>query len=123
MHHHALINALKASQNWINQFNHGNLDYCVASYTEGAQLEVIPMGRFEGRKAIREFWQGIMQSGAADLCYRKTWLKLIDDNNVQLGSEWSMNIGHGVITLEQWQRQADGHWKLTHDAFEILEQY
>ncbi|TKB58670.1 Cif family virulence factor [Ferrimonas aestuarii] len=119
MHHHALLNVIKASQNWINQFNHQNISYCAASYTENAILKVTPLGEFQGRQAIHDFWQGILDSGAYDLHYQQTWIKLIDDDNAHLGANWQMNIGYGVITLEHWQRQNDGHWKLIYDQFSL----
>lgn len=123
MHHHTLINALKASQNWINQFNHGNLDYCVASFAEGATLDVTPMGQFTGQEQIHTFWQGILQSGAQDLVYKDTQATLISDDEVQLSAKWQMTIGRGQILAEHWRRQGDGHWKLTAMTLEFSEQF
>ncbi|WP_417348583.1 nuclear transport factor 2 family protein [Ferrimonas sp.] len=123
MHHHTLINALKASQNWINQFNHGNLDYCVASFADGASLDVKPMGQFTGQEQIHTFWQGMLQSGASDLVYKNTQVTLISDDEVQLCGQWQMNIGRGKILMEQWCRQGDGHWKLASMKLEFSEQF
>ncbi|TKB48944.1 hypothetical protein FCL40_09905 [Ferrimonas sediminicola] len=123
MHHHTLINALKASQNWINQFNHGNLDYCVASYTDDALLEVSPLGQYDQRGQIHDFWQGMLQSGASDLCYQHTRAEQISEDEVHLNGQWQMNIGRGRILQEQWCRQGDGHWKLKAMKLEITEQF
>ena len=114
---------LEASVAWVRSFNDGNTDACVAAYTPGAVMEAKPMGRFEGRQAIDDFWRPFMASGATDLVYRDVKLHVVDAKTVELSASWSMNVGYGIITCERWVEEADGAWRLLFDAFEIQEQY
>ncbi|MGY0219347.1 YybH family protein [Endozoicomonadaceae bacterium StTr2] len=123
MNHSILLEALKASQNWVKHFNKGDVDYCVAGYLHDAEVKVKPLGDFSGAKSIDGLWRPFIESGASNLEYSEIWLKQQDKKTVQLGANWSMNIGRGVITLEEWVKQPDGVWKLARDQFEITEQF
>ena len=123
MNHTMLLEALKASHNWIKHFNKGDVNYCVAGYTHDAEAKVKPLGEFEGTEQIDGLWRPFIESGASNLEYTDIWVKQAGDKTVHLGANWSMNIGKGVITLEEWSKQSDGIWKLTRDEFEITEQY
>ena len=114
---------LITSQQWITNFNKGNVDFCVATYLPNAIMEVKPMGIFTGTKEIDAFWRPLMSEGATNLEYQEVSLEIIDESTVHLSARWRMNIGYGVITLEKWIKQASGLWLLAHDAFEILEQF
>ena len=123
MHHDSLTAALNASKNWIKHFNKGDADYCVSAYLTDAKMEVKPMGDYEGRDNIDNFWRPFIQSGATDLIYREIWLKEIDENTVHLGANWEMNFGKGIITLEEWVKSDSGTWKMARDQFEVNEQF
>ncbi|MGI9277225.1 MAG: YybH family protein [Endozoicomonas sp.] len=123
MNHDALAEVLEASRQWIRHFNKGDVDYCVAAYLPDAVMEALPMGEFVGTEQIDDFWRPFVQSGATDLQYQEVWLKQIDDGTVHLGANWSMNVGNGVITLEEWVKSGGGLWKLARDHFEVKEQY
>ena len=123
MNHTTLLEALKASHNWIKHFNKGDVNYCVAGYTHDADVKVKPLGEFKGSENIDNLWRPFIESGASNLEYSDIWVKQIDKQTVQMGANWSMNIGKGVITLEEWVKQPEGVWKLVRDEFEIKEQY
>jgi ketosteroid isomerase-like protein len=123
MNHNALTEVLKASQLWIEHFNKGDVDYCVAGYTPDAEIKAAPMGEYKGTAEIDSFWRPFMQSGASNLNYKNIWIKQVDENIVHLGADWSMNVGLGIITLEEWIKQIDGKWHLKRDHFEIKEQF
>ncbi len=123
MSHSMLIEVLNASQKWINNFNLGNIDDCVASYSTDAVMNALPTGTFTGTLEINSFWRPFIESGATDLNYKNVWLKQVDSNTVHLGADWSMNVGRGIITLEEWKKQSDGMWKLERDDFEVQEQF
>ncbi len=123
MNHDSLTAALNASKNWIKHFNRGDVDYCISAYTPNAFLEAKSLGEYSGRKMIDNFWRPFVLSGATDLNYSNIWLKLIDENTVHLGADWSMNVGRGVITLEKWVKTESGTWKLLLDHFEIQQQF
>ena len=113
----------KASQEWIAHFNKGDTDACVEGYLPEAVMEAKPFGTFTGTQEIDDFWRPFMASGATDLAYQDVLVEIIDETTAHLSSRWSMNVGRGVITLEQWVKQSNGSWLLAHDAFEVLEQF
>ena len=123
MNHNVMSEVLVASKQWVKHFNNGDANYCIAAYLPEAEMDVKPMGKFEGTDSIDQFWRPFLQSGATDLQYQKIWLKQIDATKVQLGADWTMNIGRGVITLEEWVKTDSGVWKLAMDQFEVQEQY
>jgi len=113
---------LKASQNWISNFNRGNTTEISNTYTENAIMVAKPFGTFEGRKAIRKFWTPFIKSGATDLIYTNTKVKLVSKTKAIISSDWSMNVGKGIITNETWVKINDV-WKLKNDHFEVTEQF
>ena len=123
MNHDVLIEVLAASRQWVRHFNNGDVDDCIAGYLPEAIMEALPMGEFVGTEQIDDFWRPFIQSGATDLQYQDIWLRQIDHGTVHLGANWSMNVGNGVITLEEWVKSDGGVWKLARDRFEVQEQY
>ncbi|MGI9280439.1 MAG: YybH family protein [Endozoicomonas sp.] len=123
MNHNVLTEVLVASKQWVKHFNNGDVDYCVSAYLPEAELIAKPMGTFDTHESIDHFWRPFVQSGATDLEYHQIWLKQINDTTVQLGADWTMNMGKGVISLEEWVKTEAGIWKLAQDQFEIAEQY
>ncbi|NQY30363.1 MAG: MBL fold metallo-hydrolase [Flavobacteriaceae bacterium] len=114
---------LKASSVWIKNFNKGNVDYCVNHYTKDAVMTAKPFGTFKGGTAIDGFWDPFVKSGAGYLVYRNTIVKEINLTTVHLSSNWSMNVGEGIITKEEWVKGTDNVWLLKIDNFEVLKQY
>jgi len=112
-----------ASQQWIANFNKGDVDACVAAYVPNAVMEAKPFGTFTGTQEIDAFWRPFVSSGATGLAYHEVVLQVIDELTLHLSANWKMNVGRGVITLEKWEKQSNGQWLLTHDAFEVLEQF
>jgi len=114
----------KAAKLWVKNFNKGNIEYCINVYQEDAVMNVKPVGTFKGRKAIGDFWKKMVnESKASFLVYRNTRIKQINENTVHLASDWTMNIGEGIITKEEWVKGKDGIWKFKSDSFEIKKQY
>ena len=114
---------IAASQRWIANFNKGEVDACVSAYHPNAVMEAKPFGTFTGRQEIEAFWRPFIASGATDLTYQEVALEIIDETTGHLSARWHMNVGRGVITQEKWVKQANDHWLLTYDAFEVLEQF
>ena len=114
---------LTASQQWIANFNKGDVDACVAGYLPEAIMKAKPMGTFRGTREIDDFWRPFMSSGAKDLEYQEIKLEVINESTIHLSATWRMNVGQGVITLEKWVKQSNGQWLLAHDVFEVLEQF
>ncbi|MCL6269936.1 nuclear transport factor 2 family protein [Sansalvadorimonas sp. 2012CJ34-2] len=123
MRHDSLTGTLNASKNWIKHFNSGDVDYCVSAYMSDAEIKAAPLGEYNGWEEIDNFWRPFVQSGATDLVYSEIWLRQINDDTVHLGANWIMNVGRGVINLEEWKKTEKGVWKLNKDDFEIQEQF
>lgn len=113
---------LKASQNWIANFNKGDTITVSEAYTKNALMVAKPFGTFKGRKAIEAFWTPFIKSGATDLKYTNTKIKVVTKNKAILSSDWKMNVGKGVITNETWIKTG-GIWKLSEDYFEVKEEF
>lgn len=113
---------LETSKNWISNFNEGNTTKISNAYLEDAVMVAKPFGTFKGKKAIGEFWTPFIKSGATDLKYTDTKVKVINKNKAIISSNWSMNIGKGIITNETWVK-VNGTWKLKNDLFEAIEQF
>jgi pimeloyl-ACP methyl ester carboxylesterase len=113
---------LKASQEWIKNFNKGDTIAVAQAYTENAIMVAKPFGTFKGREAIKNFWSPFIASGATNLKYTNTQVKIVTENKAILSSDWHMNVGKGVITNETWIKTG-GVWKLSEDYFEVKEQF
>lgn len=112
----------KVSKQWITDFNNGNITAITNAYAKNAIMTAKPFGTYKGQKAIHNFWAPFIKSGATDLKYFNTTINVIDTKTVQLSSDWSMNVGEGIITNETWVKQ-NGFWKLTQDEFEVKKQF
>ncbi|NMH65112.1 cysteine hydrolase family protein [Shewanella salipaludis] len=114
---------MNASRQWIQDFNQGNTQACIARYLPQAQLQVSPFGRFAGIEAIAGFWQDFAGHRPGDLIYRNVDIKVLDDSQAILSANWRMNIASGFITKELWIKAADGQWYLAEDDFSVLAQH
>ena len=114
---------MASSQKWIEAFNKGDTDTCVAGYQSDAVINAKPLGIFTGTDEIDAFWRPFMASGASELKYSDVKLEVVDASTVLLSASWTMNVGRGIITLEKWVLQNDGKWLLAQDDFEIQENF
>ena len=116
----ARIEVESASAAWIAAFNRGDAEACAAAYSEDAVMEARPLADLRGREAILKFWQQVLADNPGTLHYDDPRVHVLDANTAVLSSRWSMSrLGSGVITLERWERQDDGAWRLVEDRFEI----
>jgi ketosteroid isomerase-like protein len=114
---------LVCSQKWIEAFNKGDADTCIAGYQADAVINAKPLGTFKGTGEIDAFWRPFMASGAGELKYSDVKLEVVDATTVLLSAIWTMNVGRGIITLEKWVLQNEGNWLLVQDDFEIQENF
>ena len=114
---------LACSQIWIEAFNKGDTDTCIAGYQVDVVINANPLGTFTGTDQIDSFWRRFMASGAGVLKYSDVKLEVIDASTVLLSACWNMNVGRGIITLEKWVLQNNGKWLLEQDDFEVQENF
>lgn len=121
-HHQTALEVLKASKDWIRNFNAGNVEACVMGYDATAILSATPYGLKKGTQEISGFWTPFMASGATNIIYTNVSIEVVNDTTAFLAANWSMNVGRGVIYQEKWEKK-EGKWVLTYDDFEVLEQF
>lgn len=121
--HDALIEVVKASEKFTNDFNAKNGTACGNGYTENATMNAIPFASLHSKKEITAFWTKLINDGATNLTYHNPTFKEVTPNNIFLSSNWSMNIGEGKIFQEKWTKSKNGGWLLTYDEFKVLKQY
>ena len=114
---------LECSQKWIEAFNKGDSDTCIAGYQVDAVINAKPLGTFTGTDEIDAFWRPFMASGAGELKYSDVKLEVVDASTILLSASCIMNVGRGIITLEKWVLQSNGRWLLAQDDFEIQENF
>ena len=107
---------------WVENFNKGNVQYCIDAYVDDARMIVKGLGKFEGKEEIAGFWNELTKK-ANHIEYLNTNILVINENTIHLNSDWKMNIGEGIITLEEWVKQDDNTWKLVNDCFQVEKQY
>lgn len=103
---------------WQTAFNNQDAKGCAAQYQENCIMTARPFGIFEGRQAIEDFWQGIMDQGFKDVNYTQVNWEPEGEGYV-LTSHWTMNKAFGVVHRELWVIEADGHVRLASDEFEV----
>ncbi len=121
-HHKTALEVLAASKEWIENFNKGNAEACVAGYDTNAIMSAIPFGVKKGSNEISEFWTPFIESGATNLIYTNVSIEVVDEKTAFLSALWSMNVGSGIIFQEKWEKK-NGKWVLTYDNFQVLEQF
>ncbi|KAB1154239.1 hypothetical protein F7018_14800 [Tenacibaculum aiptasiae] len=120
--HKVALEVLKASKEWIANFNKGNAKACVNGYTQNAVMNAQPFGVKKGKKEISEFWTPFIQSGASNLIYTNVQIEVANKTTAFLSANWSMNVGRGIIYQEKWVKK-EGKWLLSYDNFEVLEKF
>jgi ketosteroid isomerase-like protein len=116
-----LLQAVKlSSDKWQSAFNCGDFSTCAEQYEENAVMNVEPFGQYNGKEAIKEFWQKLVNDGFSDVEYLKPNIEIINETSAILTSGWKMNKAAGTISKELWILQNDGTVKLREDNFEVL---
>lgn len=117
------IEVARASQIWVEQFNAGNIDYCLSRYSNDALMVVGEDQEFRGTEQIAGFWRPFVESGAGELRYFDVEIQVVSESEAHLSANWSMNVGRGIITLERWMKTDNGEWILAEDRFAVQEQF
>jgi uncharacterized protein (TIGR02246 family) len=114
-----------AQRSWENAFNAGDGAAAAgAVYTEDARL--LPPGEpmVEGRAAIGQYWQGVMDAGVHGLDLNLIAVEMDGDTMIETGT-WSVLVpGDGDAdarvggkALVIWKKEADGVWRMSQDMW------
>jgi len=104
---------------WQKAFNNQDAKGCAEQYNEQCIMHAQPFGVFEGRKAIQDFWQHIIDQGFKDVDYTNVQWQAAGENGYILTSSWTMNKAFGVVHHEHWVVEDDGLARLIKDNFEV----
>ncbi|WP_116133209.1 SgcJ/EcaC family oxidoreductase [Tropicimonas sp. IMCC34043] len=109
---------------WQEMFNAGDGQAAAnAVFAEDARL--LPPGApmVEGRAAIADFWQTVMDSPAHSLELGLISVDVLGDTAIETGT-WSIMVptdgGESRIggkTLVVWKKQSDGVWRMSQDMW------
>lgn len=109
----------EASLTWLTAFNQQDAEGCAAQYSEDSVMHARPFGVYQGRRAIAEFWQSLMDNGYRQVTYSNVQWVPTKDGYV-LTAHWNMNKAFGVIHKELWVIEKDGKARLKSDDFEVM---
>ncbi len=102
----------------------GNAAGMAELYIEDAAL--LPPGspRLEGRDAIREYWQGMMDAGIAELSLTTLEVEEAGDTAIEVGAVKATAPGEGGARdpvagkyIVAWKRGGDDTWRLHRDIW------
>ena len=117
----AILDAVNdALRQWVEAFNAGDLDGCVALYAADAVMHAKPSGTFIGIDEIREYWRVVIKEGFEEVEFIEPKMELIDEEQVLVTGGWRMDRLRGVVHKDLWVLQPDGTARLLEDNFEML---
>lgn len=115
-----LIACKHGSSAWQDAFNRRDAAACAELYDPSCVMNAQPFGVYEGRHAIQEFWQYIIDQGFESVTYSEPEWKKDKQGGFVLTAKWTMNKAFGVVHEEYWVVGDDGQARLMRDHFEVL---
>ena len=99
--------------------NAGNAAGVAELYTEDAALMPPGAARLDGREAIRQFWQGMLDAGVGDILVTTQEVEEAGDSAVEIGTISATAPGDGdarvALTgkyMVVYRRDGGGNWRL-----------
>lgn len=90
----------KGSVDWQDAFNKHDAAACAEHYAPTCVMNALPFGVYEGREAIKEFWQYIMDQGFKTVSYSEPEWKEHEQGGYVLTAKWTMNKVFGIVHAE-----------------------
>ncbi len=104
--------------------NAGNAAGVVELYTEDAALMPPGAARLDGRDAIQQYWQGMLDAGVGDFSLATQEVEEAGDSAVEVGviSATAPGDGDARVTFTGkyvvvWKRNGVGSWRLHRDIW------
>ena len=104
--------------------NAGNGAGVAELYTEDAVLMPPGSVRLDGREAIQQFWQGMLDTGVGDISVATQEVEEAGDSAVEVGTISATAPGEGdarvALTgkyIVVWRRDGGGNWRLHRDIW------
>ncbi len=102
----------------------GNAAGVAELYTEDAALMPPGAARLDGRAAIQQFWQGLLDAGVGDISLTTQEVDDAGDSAVEVGliSATAPGEGDARVSLTGkyivvWRRDGGGNWRLHRDIW------
>ena len=106
------------------RLNAGNAAGVAELYTEDAALMPPGAARLDGREAIQQYWQGLLDAGVGDILVTTQEVEEAGDSAVEIGSISATAPGDGdarvALTgkyIVVWRRDGGGNWRLHRDIW------
>jgi uncharacterized protein (TIGR02246 family) len=106
------------------RLNAGNTAGVAELYTEDAALMPPGAARLDGREAIRQFWQGMLDAGVGDILVATQEVEEAGDSAVEVGTISATAPGDGdarvALTgkyIVVYRRDGGGNWRLHRDIW------
>jgi uncharacterized protein (TIGR02246 family) len=104
--------------------NAGNAAGVAEFYTEDAALMPPGAARLDGRDAIQQFWQGMLDAGVGEISVATQEVEEAGNSAVEVGtiSATAPGDGDARVTLTGkyivvWRRDGGGNWRLHRDIW------
>jgi uncharacterized protein (TIGR02246 family) len=110
----------KANDMFEASFNNGDAAGMAELYTENGTLLPTGTDLIQGKEAIRNFWQGVMNMGAKEARLKTLEVEEQGDTAIEMGNyllkgESNMAIDQGKYIVV-WKQQ-EGQWRLDKDIW------
>lgn len=105
-------------------FNGGDAAGVAAQYTSDAQILPPGAGRIDGRQAIQEFWQGLVDANVGDLVLRSDEIEDFGSQAAEVGTVTVSAPGDGDARVQLtgkylvlWTQNTSGAWQIHRDIW------
>ncbi len=102
----------------------GSAELCASVYTDDASILPPNSPKLSGRAAIRQFWQGAIDSGLKRATLKTVGLEVHGDTAFEVGTYQLSISPAGAQSMEDrgkfvviWKQDADGEWRWAVDIF------
>lgn len=102
----------------------GSAELCAAVYTEDASVLPPNSPKLTGRRAITQFWQGLLDAGLKSAKLETVALEVHGDTAFEVGTYQLRISPAGAAPMEDrgkfvviWKREPDGVWRWAVDIF------
>jgi uncharacterized protein (TIGR02246 family) len=106
------------------RLNAGNAAGVAELYTEDAVLMPPGAAQLDGREAIQQYWQGLLDAGVGDISLATQEVEDAGDSAVEIGTISATAPGEGdarvALTgkyIVVYQRDGGGNWRLHRDIW------
>ncbi len=104
--------------------NAGNAAGVAELYTDDAALMPPGVARLDGRDAIQQYWQGMLDAGVKDISLTTLEVEEAGDSAVEVGVISATAPGEGDVRVTLtgkyivvWRRNGGGNWCLHRDIW------